>query len=152
MHDFMVFIDHDCAKRDMIRLGHEKSHYEQGSLDGHLSYLRRHLGTPDMWDSYDDLGDAINAAKDQWEHDRGYRYLVTDGEYKVIWEQKAETIPTYEIVVKQTVTQYANVKMLADTLPDADTVLDFVAGVDLEWQDAGEPDKMTVSSITKLED
>jgi hypothetical protein len=42
---------------------HQGNDYDQGSLARHLSYLKNWGGTPDCWDSAEDLGKAIDCAR-----------------------------------------------------------------------------------------
>ena len=61
------------------------SSFEQGYLEEHLKYLRDWGGTPDMWDSFNDLREAILAADKMFD-----AYVVTDDSYNIIYERKKD--------------------------------------------------------------
>ena len=67
---FLIFID-------------DPERYDQGSLNGHLSYLKRWCGSPDHWDSHEDLGDAINCVKEE---------VVNSKHPLVVWDDVTEKI------------------------------------------------------------
>jgi hypothetical protein len=55
--------------------------YDQGSLDGHLNYLRAYGGTP-QGEEFQHLLDAVEMARDWATH--GEPQVVTDVEFKII--------------------------------------------------------------------
>ena len=54
--------------------------YDQGSLAEHLSYLRRHLGTP-QGECFGHLSDAVEMAA-HWAGE--HTQVITDADFKII--------------------------------------------------------------------
>ena len=42
---------------------HTKTEYEQETIEEHINYLKKWGGTPNFWDSYNDLMEAMEQAK-----------------------------------------------------------------------------------------
>lgn len=58
---------------------HTKTEYEQGTIEKHINYLQLWSGSPNCWDSFDDLMEAMEEAK-YFHETEGCRVVVYDDE------------------------------------------------------------------------
>ena len=62
---------------------HTKTEYEQETIENHIEYLQEWGGTPNCWDSYDDLMRAMENAKN-FNEMNGCKTVVYDTESESI--------------------------------------------------------------------
>lgn len=72
----------------VVDMDTENSRYEEGSLEKHLTYLRRWQGTPNHWSVDDDLADAIDTART---YPGKVSVVDEDDNYKILWTSSSWT-------------------------------------------------------------